>query len=156
MKNKKIEHNTQARQVEELKAGWQRSQADFENYKKRIEQEKAIWQKEAKIEGFSRILPLLDNISLATKHIPKPIESDPWVQGIGYIAKQIDQELAALSIQKMVVNPGDHFDHNLHEAIEIRPNKSYNDDDIIEVRSDGYLMEGKLIRPARVVVCKNE
>lgn len=142
--------------IQSLQAGWQRTQADFENFKKRTEQEKSRWQEDAKIDVFSRLLPLLDNISLAAKHTPKSIENDPWVQGIAHISRQIDQELSELSVFKVDVKPGDQFDHNFHEAIETRSDKSYNNDQIIEVRSDGYLIDKKLIRPARVVTCKND
>jgi len=148
--------NKSDKQLEELKAGWQRTQADFENFKKRTEQEKLRWQEDAKINVFSRLLPLLDNISLAAKHTPKSIENDPWVQGITHISRQIDQELSELSVVKVSVKPGDQFNHNFHEAIETRSDKSYDNDQIIEVRSDGYMIGEKLIRPARVVVCKND
>lgn len=148
--------NKSTKQLEELKAGWQRTQADFENYKKRTEQERSKWQEDAKVDVFSRLLPLLDNISLAAKHTPKSIENDPWVQGISHISRQIDQELSDLSVKKIDIKPGDQFDHNFHEAIESRANKSYNNDQIIEVRNDGYVIGNKLIRPARVVVCKND
>ena len=147
--------NKSSKQLEEIKAGWQRTQADFENYKKRIENEKRIWQEEARQEVFSKLLPLLDNISLALRHTPKTIESDPWVQGVAHIGRQIESELNELSVTKIDVKVGDSFDHNLHEAVETREDKSYNDDQIIEIRYDGYKIGEKLIRPARVVVCKN-
>lgn len=153
MKSKNPKQN---QQLEDLQKGWQRTQADFDNYKKRIEQEKISWREQGKTESFSQILPLLDNISLALNHIPQDISDNSWVQGIIYIGKQIDQELSDLNIEKIVVRPGDHFDHNLHEAIEVRSDKSYNSDEVIEIKSDGYSMNGKIIRPARVVVCKND
>lgn len=142
--------------MEELRSGWQRTQADFENYKKRVESEKQRWQEDAKIDVFYHLLPLLDNISLALKHMPKSIEKEPWVQGIVHIGRQIDQELAELGVEKIVVQVGDIFDHNLHDAIETKSDKSYNNDQIIEVRFGGYRIGDKIIRPAKVVVCKND
>lgn len=139
-----------------MKTGWQRTQADFENYKKRVEQDKQSWREEAKLDVFSRLIPLLDNISLATKHIPQAIVEDPWVQGITHISRQIEQELEGLGIVKIMVKNRDKFDHNIHEAVESRADKSYNNDEIIEVRSEGYTLREKVIRPSRVIVCKND
>ncbi|OQA52697.1 MAG: heat shock protein GrpE [candidate division WS2 bacterium ADurb.Bin280] len=148
--------DSKQKQIEDLKAGWQRTQADFENYKKRVEQEKALWRDQARSETFAQLLPLLDNISLATNHLPEKISSEPWVQGIVHIGRQIDQQLGELGITKIQAKAKDAFDHNIHEAIETRQDKSYNDGEIIEIISDGYLNGQKVIRPARVIVCKNE
>jgi len=151
-----IKKDSKQKQIEDLKAGWQRTQADFENYKKRIDQEKTLWREQSKIETFAHLLPLLDNIALATNHLPEKISKDPWVQGIVHISRQINQELEELGIKRIDVKIKDKFDHNIHEAIETRENKSYNDGEIIEIRSDGYLYGQKVIRPAKVVVCKND
>lgn len=147
--------NKTQKEIEELKIGWQRTQADFDNYKKRTERERQKWQEDSKLEVFTKLLPLLDNIFLAQKHVPNAIADDSWVQGILYIGRQIDNELQELQIERVAVKVGDAFDHNLHEAIESRPDKSLKDNQIIEIRNEGYKIGDRLIRPARVVVCKN-
>lgn len=145
MKNTKQE-------IANLKAGWQRTQADFENYKKRVEQDKANWSREAKLEVLEKILPILDNLHLAAIHTPNELKENQWVQGINHIAKQIESNFTELGVEKITPNVGDKFDHTIHEAVSTEQSEKYPEDSILEIKSAGYKVEGILIRPAKVVV----
>lgn len=142
----------QGQEILDLKAGWQRTQADFENYKKRVEQDKASWSREAKLEVLEKILPILDNLHLATIHTPNELKENQWVQGINHIAKQIENSFIELGIEKIAPNAGEKFDHTIHEAVSTEQSKKFPEDSILETKSAGYKVEGILIRPAKVVV----
>ena len=135
-----------------LKQGWQRTQADFENYKKRIEHEKQNWNEEGKLEAFAKILPVLDNLVTATNHLPENLTQDSWVQGILFIAKQTEQTLEDLGISRISPQIGDKFDPNFHEAVATEKNEQVDSGCIISIENIGYMSENKLIRPARVKV----
>ncbi len=149
MKNKK---SPTKNEINELKQGWQRTQADFENFKKRIEKEKQSWNEEGKLEAFNQIIPVLDNLVAATNHLPEPLKQDGWAQGIMFIAKQVQQTLEDLGILRISPQIGDKFDPNFHEAVSVEKNDQIDSGCIISVENIGYLMGDKLIRPARVKV----
>ena len=58
---------------------WQRTMADFENYKRRTDSDKKNWTDQAKIEMLSKILPLLDNLTLMAEHTPEDLKDNSWV-----------------------------------------------------------------------------
>lgn len=138
----------------ELKAGWQRTAADFENYKKRVEREKEGWKNEAKIEVFHELLPILDNLSLAATHAGDEKKLNQWEQGIMLIAKEIDEKLAGLGIIKISPKIGEPFDHNFHEAVAAHPLTAHRSGTITKVEKNGYRMDEVVIRPAKVIVAK--
>lgn len=145
----------QRQEITDLKLGWQRTQADFENYKKRVEQDKASWSREAKLEVLEKILPILDNLNLAAAHAPHELKENQWVQGINHIAKQIENSFIELGIAKITPNVGDKFDHTIHEAVSTEQSEKYPEDSILAIKSAGYKVEGILIRPAKVIVSIN-
>lgn len=136
----------------EVENGWKRTQADFLNFKRKTEEDRINLVKNAASNIISDLLPILDNFSLAAKHIPENLENDNWVQGVKVIEKQFDSILSDNGLEK-VASIGQQFDHNLHEALE-----SVESDElegtIIEELLPGYLLNGDLIRPAKVKVSK--
>jgi len=138
----------------ELKAGWQRTAADFENYKKRVEREKEGWTNQAKIEVFHELLPILDNLSLAAGAAGDEKKLNQWEQGIMLIAKEVDEKLAALGIVKISPKVGELFDHNLHEAVAAVDLTAHESATITKVEKNGYRMGEVVIRPAKVIVAK--
>jgi len=138
--------------IDDLRSGWQRTQADFENYKRRYEQDKANWTDLAKVEVFSQILPVLDNLSLASAHAPeKPNE---WEVGILHIAKQIEQTISELGITRVSPKVGEAFNPAFHEAVAMVEDSKIGAHNIVKVESHGYILNEKLIRAARVIVAK--
>lgn len=143
------------KELEEFKIGWQRCQADFDNFKKRTTAEKAIWQEEAKIDFLNEMLPILDNLSLMSKSTPAEISENPWVQGVIIICKQIDEALAEMGIEKIEPAVNDKFDHNFHDAISSEESQEVEADHIIKTLKPGYKSEHRIIRPA-VVITSNK
>jgi molecular chaperone GrpE len=149
-KEKKIKNDELATEVAELKNLLMRTQADFENYRKRTQKEKeelGLYLNGNLILG---LLPILDNFRLALRHLPKELESNEWVHGIWHIEKQLEGALASEGLSEMDAF-GKKFDPHLHEAIE-EVDSEAPEGEVVEVVNAGYELNGKIIRPAKVKV----
>lgn len=133
-----------------LQAGWQRCLADFENYRKRVEQDKKDWQDSAKMELILELLPVLDNFELALSHLTDDQKKDPAISGIFHIQKQLIDVMANLGVEKIAAAPGDKFDPNLHEAVESHEGKG--GDTIHTIHRHGYRTGERILRPTKVTV----
>ncbi|MGB5018379.1 MAG: nucleotide exchange factor GrpE [Candidatus Moraniibacteriota bacterium] len=136
-----------------------RLQADFENYKKRMENERKDTMRFITTGIISDLVPILDNFNMAVAHVPEDKKSDPWVTGITYIEKQFEEVLAGFGVSVMGVKAGDDFDPSRHEAVSTEEtsnnNQETNDAEahkIAKVLQKGYTMDGKVIRVAKVTV----
>ena len=134
----------------ELTEALQRLQAEFENYKKRQQEEQASTMSRAKESVLNELLPALDNFDLASSHLPKELESNSWAQGMQYVGQQLTQKLDDLGVVKL--NPiSEQFDHNIHEAIDhVQSDKP--EGIITDVLTPGYQIGERVVRPARVKV----
>jgi len=149
-KNKKKTENIE-QEFEEIRALLQRTQADFTNHRRRVEDDKSNFVKMASADVVSQILPVLDNFALAAEHVPQGLENDNWVLGIQAIEKQLEQTLFANGLER-INSTGLQFDPNLHEAISEVSDKKIKDNEIISESMAGYLLNGKLLRPTKVIV----
>jgi len=138
------------KQIRELKLGWQRCLADFENYRKRTEEDKKNWQEAAKTEMMLELLPILDNFELALGHLSDAQKNDPAIAGIFHIQKQLIDVMANLGIEKIAAVAGDQFDPNLHEAVDSHEGKG--GDTIHQIHRHGYKIGPKVLRPVKVTV----
>ena len=120
---------------------WQRSMADQENSRKRQEQDKANFAQYALIGFVEDLLPVVDNFYRATEHIPEEQRSLPWVTGIQYIQKQLLDALEARGVTEISTKVGDWLNTQLHEVVEAEEAEEYEDDQIIEIKNKGYLVE---------------
>lgn len=142
--------------IQELTLGWQRTQADFENYRKRMESMKTEWISSANTDLILRILPIMDNFRLANLHTPENLKNDAWVEGIRQIEKQLETIFTQEGLTKISVKPGDVFDHNFQEAISYEPNDKFPENQIIQVLEEGYKFNNKVLRPVKVRVSKGK
>jgi len=140
------------KQISEFQTGWQRCQADFDNFKKRTEIEKASWTNQARIEVFNDLLPILENLDLAVIHAPKESKDAQWIEGIVHITRQIDAKLTELGISKIQPQMSEVFDHNSHEALSTEKNPKIKTGHIVRTQRTGYKMGDTVILPAKVVV----
>ncbi len=138
-------------QIKELKNGWQRTQADFENFRKKTEAKRGEILNLQKADFMAKITPVLDNFRRAFEHAPK--ESD-WQEGIRQIQKQLEEILVSEGLKKIPANSGEKFDCALHEAISCEQNKKIPLDHIIAELESGWQFEDKIIKPAKVRVSK--
>lgn len=136
--------------ISELVSGWQRTQADFLNFKKQTDIERSSLIKNANSNLVYELLPILDNFRLAAKHVPKELESNNWVMGIRQIEKQFEDTLSAIGLEK-ISSLGEHFNPMLHEAIDhVKSEKP--EGEIVEEVLSGYKFKDEVIRPSRVKV----
>jgi molecular chaperone GrpE len=141
-------------QVQELTRDLKRVQADFVNFRRRSEEEQTEIMKVAKKEVVAQLLPIFDNIERALGHVPKQLSKDAWAQGVARVAKQAEQALAELGIEKIKAK-GQEFDHNLHEAVGME-NGDGEREVVSEELQTGYRHGDEVIRPAMVKVRKEK
>ncbi len=153
-------------QAEEYLTDLKRSQADFENYKKRQGEAQKDLRGMLIEKLVLDIIPVLDNFHSATAHIPSEQKTSPWVVGIQYIEKQLEDVLKQNGVEMITVNAGDTFDPSIHEALEKKQAKEGNEEEtkenqkedlslehtITEILQNGFKLGGKVIRPAKVII----
>lgn len=138
--------------------GWQRCQAEFENYKKLQTEKQSEMVKYACSSVILQIIPVLDNFHASTAHVPEDQKDNPWVTGIMYIQKQLEQVLAENGVETIEPKEGDEFNPKIHEAVSDsnvtneHANDSNEEGKIVKVVLKGYKMGERVIRAARVVV----
>jgi len=148
-KNKKIQ-----KEIDEMKAGWQRTQADFDNFRKRTHDELSKRELNGKLNVILDLIPVFDNFDRAYQHIPDEDKKKDWVIGIIAIEKQFQTILNNMGIEKYHVE-GKKFDPETAEAMMTVKSKK-PDGTVIEELEPGYKMNDKIIRYARVKVSKGK
>ena len=140
------------KKAEEYLANWQRSQADFINFKRRNEQERMEFNKYANSTLYCSILPVLDDLERALNAVPEEYAKDDWVEGVRLVERKFKTILEG-QVVKPICALGMDFDPSLHEAL--RQEKGKEGMVISEVQK-GYTLHDKLLRPARVIVGSGE
>jgi molecular chaperone GrpE len=148
---KKESKKTKKHELDEMRMMLQRAQADFLNYKRRNEEDRANFIKQAHAEVIEQILPVLDNFKRAAEHVPESLKDDGWVTGIKSIEKQLEKILEDNGLEKIETN-GQEFDPNIHEAIGQTADPNQKNNTIVSEELAGYFLNGKLLRPAKVIV----
>ena len=138
-------------EVEEMKLMLQRVQADFVNYKRRNEEDRTNFVKQAHAEVIEQILPVLDNFRRAAEHVPEGLKEDAWVIGIESIEKQLEKIMEDNGLEK-IKTIGEEFNPNIHEAIGQLSEPTKKNNEVISEELAGYFLNGKLLRPAKVTV----
>lgn len=143
-------------EMADLKDRLARRQADFENYRKRVERERGELYERVVAEIASKLLPVLDNLkrALDTEASMEAGESDEFrhfLSGVDLIFKQLSGVIEALGV-KPVESVGEPFDPHIHEAVVTEPTDEHEPDTVMEEIIRGYRLGDKLIRPALVKV----
>jgi molecular chaperone GrpE len=137
----------QAKERDEYLAGWQRAKADLANYKKE-EGERLKLMSRFQLEAVCHeLLPVLDSFELG-------LQSSGDKQGLEMIRNQLWDILHRLGLEKISVPPGTEFDPARHEAVGEVP-ASEPPGTVTKEMSVGYILENKIIRPARVLLSKS-
>jgi len=132
----------------EYLANWQRTQADFINYKRRTEEERAEFNSYANANLVLALLPVLDDLERAIEAMPARIAKHEWGEGIKLVERKFQTILQGMGVIPMI-SIGETFDPNIHEALR----QGNGPEGIItEEFQKGYLMGAKVLRPAKVVV----
>jgi len=127
---------------------YMRAVADFDNFRKRSEREKADFYKYAVSSVLKDILPVLDNFDRALDHAA---EGDEFHKGVLLIYKQL-YELLQKNGLKPIDDTGVHFDPNIHEAVIREEDDSVPNHTVTAVLQKGYFLHDRLLRPALVKV----
>jgi len=134
----------------EYKDSWMRSQAEFQNYKKRIDRDNELMKVHMKGEIVKKILPVLDDLERAMQNRPA---DESWANGIELIVRKFQTMLENEGIKKIEAQ-GKEFDPNFHEAISNEPNDEVESGHVIAVVQNGYMLGERVIRPALVRVAQ--
>ena len=129
-------------------ANWQRTQADFINYKRRSEQERDEFSKFANANLMLSLLPILDDLERAVASIPAKAAKLPWADGIKLIERKFRASLETQGLTPIEAL-GKPFDPSLHEAVRQDKGK---EGIVIEELQKGYRLHDRVIRPTMVVV----
>lgn len=140
----------------ELKDRVQRRQADFENYRKRVERERSETYNRVVSDVAAKLLPVVDNLkrALDAEASVEASESDEFrhfLSGVDLISKQLSGVLDALGV-KPIAAVGEKFDPHIHEAVVTEATDDYEPDTVMQEIVSGYRLGDKLIRPALVKV----
>jgi molecular chaperone GrpE len=136
--------------VSEYKDGWARSQAEFQNYKKRIERDNELTYASMKGDIVKKVLPVLDDLERALQN---RLADDAWANGIELIARKLQNILESEGVKRIEAK-GTAFDPNFHEAITHEPSDEAGSGYVIDVVQNGYMLGERVIRPALVRVAQ--
>lgn len=139
--------------VEELKNQLVRLQADFSNYRKRIEKEKEGYIELGVKKLAIDLLPVLDNLERALKAIEDHCGDSEIFKGINMIDDQIVDVLKKNNIVEIKAE-GEKFDPNLHHAVAVVETDDLDEDMVVDVFQKGYQIKDSVIRPSMVRVSK--
>jgi len=128
-----------------------RSQADFENYKKRAAREKEEAIKYANSALLERLIAIVDNFELGLEAARGEGEDSPVFSGMSMVLKQLMDFLSEQGLQPIDA-AGQKFDPNLHEAIAHEPSGQFPEGVVIRQTRRGYRLKDRLLRPSSVVV----
>jgi len=136
--------------LEELRQTLLRRQADFENYRKRIEKERFEDSRRATARVLEGLIPVLDGFEQALA-AHREAEYDNYRKGFELIYKQLLDAVTKLGVER--IDPlGKPFDPHLHQAVDRAETSDQKDGTILQVFQPGYVFHGRVLRPAMVRV----
>jgi len=130
-----------------------RTLAEFENFKKRVAKEKAGLVAYGSEKLALELLPVLDNFERAFEQAKNAVDVQPVVEGVAMILKQLDEALKKFNIRPFSA-VGERFDPEKHEAMAQQEHPDAEENTVLQEFQKGYLINDKLLRPARVIVSK--
>ena len=143
---------TEVAELQEQRDKYLRLAAEYDNYRKRAIRERGEAGARAQADMVKQIIDGLDDLSRFAHLDPAAVDAATVVQGVDMVERKLLKALAGAGLQ--VINPVDQtFDPALHEAVATEPALSPEDDHLVgRVYQPGYVFNGQLLRPARVVV----
>ena len=145
--------------VDQWKEKYIRLLADFDNYRKRMGREQEESRKFANESLLKSFLPILDNLERALFHFEKvdspSSEVKALVEGVKLTEKQFLELLEKNHVTRIPAQ-GEVFDPNVHEAMGFSPSADHKEGTIVDVYQQGYLLQGRLLRPSLVTVAQKK
>jgi molecular chaperone GrpE len=138
----------------ENKAAWQRSAADFQNYRRRMDQQR---EEEAALANEILLLKLLtiaDDFDRAIEHVPADQQHSPWVEGIAAIDRKLRAMLESEGVTASDPVEGTPFDPREHDAIAYEESEDVPEGTVLRELQRGYRIRDRVLRPSLVSVAK--
>ena len=148
-KTAQIDVETLVKERDDLLDQLKRSVAEFANYRRRVDAERAQIREVASKHILTQILPVHDDLQRALASVPADEVDEPWVQGVRHIERKLASLLERSGVTA-VDAVGQPFDPALHEAVATEPGSTQNV--VVEVYQTGYKLGQDLLRPAMVKV----
>lgn len=140
-----------ANDLNELRQTLMRRQADFENYRKRIEKERGEDSRRATARVVEGLIPVIDGFEHALAAHREAAEYESYRKGFELIYKQLLDNVTRLGVERL--DPlGKKFDPHLHQAMDRTETVDHEDGQILQVFQPGYVFHGRVLRPAMVRV----
>jgi len=138
---------------EEHLYNWQRSAADFANYKRRTEEERAVIGQFSNAILIGKVLAVLDDFDRALESVP-PDAHDAWIEGVKLVERKLRGVLESEGVTPIEAI-GQPFDPNIHEAVVHEDTADYPDNEVIDELQRGYRLHDRVLRPSLVRVANN-
>jgi molecular chaperone GrpE len=151
LKKEKKRKDEKEAKISELTEALQRLQAEFENYKKRTENEKEGFIKYAKADLIVKMLPILDSLELALKNTT---DKEKFVKGVELIFAQLYSLLEAEGVRPIKA-VGEKFDPYKHEVL-MREESDKKEEIVLEEFQRGYMLYDRVLRPSKVKVSRKK
>lgn len=135
-------------EIDRLKDMAARAQADLQNAKARMEKEAQDIRMYAMQGLIEKILPTIDNFQRAFAHMPDALRDNEWVKGLMATEQQLVADLESVGLQK-IESLGQRVNPEFHEVLQMTGGEK---DTVVSVLEEGYTLNGKVIRPAKVTV----
>lgn len=148
---KKEKKDKKTEQIEELQDQLKRSIAEFDNYRKRTDKEKAQMYEVGAREIIEKMLPVVDNFERAFHGIDEEGMKNPFVEGMDKVFKQLLTALEEMGVTTIEA-VGQSFDPNLHNAVMHEENEDYEENVVTEEFQKGYLYKETVVRHSMVKV----
>jgi len=139
-------------EAQRLLANWQRAEADFANYKRRVEQERDEARRLANAALIINILPVLDDLERALASLNIQLNGLTWFDGIRLIYRKLQLVLESAGVSQIEAE-GQPFDPRFHEAVMYGEGEEGK---VVAEVQRGYLLHDRVLRPAMVVVGKGK
>ena len=146
-------------QLSEATQGWQRTQADFDNFRRRTQAEQQDRAATEVGRALQALTPVAENLRRAVSDLetlkPETALVDQlrsWATGVQSIARQLDQALSAAGLTPIDPQPGEPFNPHEHEALTHQPHENHAADTVSSVIERGYKVGTRVLNPAKVTV----
>ena len=139
-------------EIETLKNDYLRKQAEFQNFTKRKEKEVEELKKFSSEKIITQFLGSLDNLERTIESSVESKDFDSLLKGIEMIVRNLKDIMSAEGVEEIKTEGV--YDPVYHHAVGVEANENFKEDEIVKVLQKGYMMKGKVIRPAMVIVCK--
>ena len=143
------------KKTDEYLDNWRRTAAEFQNFKRRAEKDKADHAQYANQRLLKRVLDVLDSFDAGFKAVPEAYQREPWVEGMRAVERQLLQILEQEGVTPIDAK-GKEFDPNFHEAMFYEPSPGADEGEILAELQRGYMLHDRVLRPTRVKVAKGE